>query len=1248
MAATLEVIDDLVSTLTRSASEGEIKSAHATAPSLALRVGVLALGVLLIAPLAASADEPSATAAGNTAALRVPQGFVVELVAGPPLIERPMLVSFDDRGRLYVCDSAGVNERGPELAKNPPHKIRVLDDTDGDGRFDRSTVFADKMIFPQGIVWHAGSVYCSSPPSFWKLTDTDGDDHADVREELVTGFANTGVADDMHGGSLGPDGRIYWCAGRFPHEIHKPGGPVIHKGTAPLVLRCKPDGTDVEVVCGSQGNAVGVAFTSAGDMFASGTFLAPNSMGAGLRDAVIHCVDGGEYPVRDRVLNEHKRTGDLLPPMTHLGVSAASDLLLCRAGALGQGSRGDLFSAQFNLHKVLRHHVEPAGATFTCRNEDFLATDDADFHPTDVLEDADGSLLVVNTGGWFRIGCPTSQVAKPEVLGAIYRVRRAQPDATAGAPKADPRGLQLDWAALTVKELTALLSDEHFAVRDRAVAQLATHGDQAVRDVSMILLGNTANTEAKSAAVWALTRIETESARAAVRMALDDFGARGVRQALARSAGLHRDAAAVSRLSAMLATDDPAVRREAATALGRIGDKSAVPALLAGLNTAKNDRFLEHALIFALIQIDDRATTLAGLQSAYSPARRGALVALDQMDGGGLTPELVVPLLAPADPALQQTALWVIAHHGDWGRSMVDFFRGWLARGAADDDNRAELRRQLLAFASDASVQELVGQAVLDQHTPADMRLVLLEVIGQAGLEKLPSDWSRALAASLANPDERMVRQAIATVRTLPADKRPLVSRVDAKIDYPMAEKDFAGTTLAENFCVRWQGAIRCPLDTTYTFSLDSDDGSQLFIDGRRVVDNGGSHALREREDTVHLRAGLHELRLDFVQEEGEAACRLSWSFEGRAKEIVPAEALFHRPRRAGGSEHVVATEAPDSTNPFALEPGLSVRFYALGGRPDTFPDEPEGNVDELLAAVAADTARPAELRVQAAAAVAPRLQSVEPALFDFLIGQLGTAPAPLVRLDAADALSRARLDEKQLLALAGPVGQAGVLEMPRLVRAFEGNGSATVGQALVAALNSSPGLRGIQAGTLTAVLAAYPQPVRDQAAPLVDKLQANVEQQRARLASLESALAGGDIQRGRELFFANEKAICATCHAVQGQGGQIGPDLTKIGAIRTPRDLLEAVVVPSASFARGYEPFNIVTEDGQVLAGIIARETADAVHLVGTNRVETRVPRSGIETMAQSPVSIMPEGMDQQLSRQELADLIEFLHSLR
>ena len=118
-------------------------------------------------------------------------------------------------------------------SRNPPDVIRCLEDTDGDGRFDRSTVFADRLTYPQGVLWHDGAVYTASPPSLWRLEDTDGDGVADRRTELVTGFPFTGIADDLHGPCLGPDGRLYWGVGRFDYAIRKPGGPVDPHGARP-------------------------------------------------------------------------------------------------------------------------------------------------------------------------------------------------------------------------------------------------------------------------------------------------------------------------------------------------------------------------------------------------------------------------------------------------------------------------------------------------------------------------------------------------------------------------------------------------------------------------------------------------------------------------------------------------------------------------------------------------------------------------------------------------------------------------------------------------------------------------------------------------------------------------------------------------------------------------------------------------------------------------------------------------------
>jgi putative heme-binding domain-containing protein len=151
----------------------------------------------------------------------------------------------------------------------------------------------------------------------------------------------------------------------------------------------------------------------------------------------------------------------------------------------------------------------------------------------------------------------------------------------------------------------------------------------------------------------------------------------------------------------------------------------------------------------------------------------------------------------------------------------------------------------------------------------------------------------------------------------------------------------------------------------------------------------------------------------------------------------------------------------------------------------------------------------------------------------------------------------------------------------------------------------------------------------------------------KARLLELAPALLGGDAQRGRNVFFGN-KAACSTCHAIKAEGGLIGPDLSTIGAIRTGKDLLESIAFPSASFVRGYEPYVVATKDGRVYNGILKRESTEAIYLVTAERTEVRVPRSAIESFEPGKVSIMPQGLEMQLTRQELADVISFMLSLK
>ena len=118
--------------------------------------------------------------------ITVPDGFEVQRVAQPPLVDRPIAAAFDEMGRLYVSDSSGSNDKMDKQQKEKPHRIVRLEDTDGDGRYDKSVVFADKMMFPEGVMWYEGSLYVGAPPSIWKLTDTNGDGIADRRQEWRT------------------------------------------------------------------------------------------------------------------------------------------------------------------------------------------------------------------------------------------------------------------------------------------------------------------------------------------------------------------------------------------------------------------------------------------------------------------------------------------------------------------------------------------------------------------------------------------------------------------------------------------------------------------------------------------------------------------------------------------------------------------------------------------------------------------------------------------------------------------------------------------------------------------------------------------------------------------------------------------------------------------------------------------------------------------------------------------------------
>jgi len=391
---------------------------------------VLAASLLLVR---AVAETPSAT---------LPEGYTLDVAAGAPMVRHPLMGCIDDQGRLYVGDAAGLNLKKSELEEQLPNRILQLTDTKGDGHYDKVTVFADKMTFPQGGCWLNGSLYVASPPGIWKLTDTDGDGVADKREMIVGGFDYTGNAADVHGPVYNPrNGRLYWCHGRKGHKVVQKDGTVVHEGLASGIWSCNPDGTDIQWhALASADNPVRIVFTPEGEIIGDVNLFYSQPRG----DVLIHWLYGGVYPRPDmlQAIAGLPRTVDL-PVIHNFGHVAVSGMCLLQSDALNPKWKGQIFITHFNTQRVARMELVPDGATYRTREHEFFKLNQPDAHLTDVIEDRDGSLLVLDTGGWFRIGCPSSLTAKPEIMGAIYRIKgpntgKPQP-APAPIAKATPR-----------------------------------------------------------------------------------------------------------------------------------------------------------------------------------------------------------------------------------------------------------------------------------------------------------------------------------------------------------------------------------------------------------------------------------------------------------------------------------------------------------------------------------------------------------------------------------------------------------------------------------------------------------------------------------------------------------------------------------------------------------------------------------------------------------------------------------------
>ena len=1008
----------------------------------------------------------------------IPSGFVLEKVAGPPLVDRPITCDLDEKGRMYVADSSGSNDKVKQQLLDKTHRIVRLEDRNGDGVFDHSTVFADKMMFPEGTLWHDGSLYVSAPPEIWKLTDLNDDGIADERTVWYNAATLSGCANDLHGPYLGRDGWIYWCKGGFAMQtIPLLNGKTLQSSAA-HIFRRRPEGGALEIVMsGGMDNPVDVVSSPAGERFFTTTFA--HHPAEGLRDGVLHAVYGGLYGKPDDCIQGHPRTGALLPVMTDLGPAAPCGLAWLDTRAFDGSSQDSLVACQFNLRKVSRHRLQRQGASYVTMNEDLVVSENVDFHPTDVQQDADGSLLIVDTGGWYNLCCPTSHLERPQITGGVYRLRSKE-----GPRMVDPRGMLIDWTKETAEQLVKRLDDPRMAVQQRAVQALRKQGTAALTAMQSILNSPESSTQKKVNAVWTLAGMPEAEARTVMRAALASSEETLLCAALATVA-LHRDPSVREAIEGMVSQPNrlsPAVLRCCYEALGRIGSATSVRVLMEA-PSFEQDRMLDHSLTYALYEMGDAQQLQAYL--------RPGLIAEHKM------------------------------------RRAV--------RALANLDNSESFAHRLTALA-------------LQLKEPASQE-ILAGIFSEKGHQ-----WPGAGAIAAHYWDGRH-------------------THLEEALWMPVVAK----------LCVH--------------------PGMQELIKERLAPKSPEESAVTKRVLTTLAHAEIGEIPQPLAQ---PLATLLAGSDDSLASAVMQVLARI----KPGDQSAAVMAE---SLRNVAHDDGrsLAMRAAALASLPAEEAECPE----TLFALLLKKAADPAALREERAA--------------------------------ASNALAAARLTSVQKRSLVAVLPRLGTVEFSTVLQALEKDADASLAGELLAAMEASTASASIPPSRMVAMFQSYGPEAMERGSQLVNRLSPSRQTQLARMEELLAALPQGDEGRGLQVF-RGVKGACSTCHRIGYVGGNIGPNLSEIGAIRARKDLLESIVFPSSSFVRSFEPLLVVTIDGETYSGLLkSRGPVDMVLTVAADR-EVRIPLSKIEEERPGDVSIMPAGLDKQLTLQELADLVTFLEGAK
>ncbi len=431
-----------------------------------------------IAP--AFAAEPESRKTEEIAGLRHPEGWKIELAATEPMVINPVTMTFGPDGRLYVAEW--------KAGRGPNDHIKVLTDTDGDGRFDRADLFMENLELPAGILFWDGWVYLTLDHDVVRLKDRDGDGAFEVREVIASGFGNDDSHHRVSGLILGPDGWLYLTTGDSDAHAKGSDGSTANVLRCGGVFRCRPDGTRMENVAFGMRNPWGnVAFDDAFHIFHTDNDNEGTPGFTGCR--LLHVVEEGDYgwrlregarccaPDFDRATWNGGRPGRL-GWMAETGRGAPAGLCVLNSAAFPDRFRNLLVYPDVFRKSVRGYSLKPTGATYQAVDEfELLGSDEGLFRPTDAEIGPDGALYVLD---WRTDSGGAGQLSGNGRTGRIYRLSWSGTAADPARPTLD-RDRITKIGAADVKSLVKFLSDPDYSLRRAASLELIRRGKDVSR-----------------------------------------------------------------------------------------------------------------------------------------------------------------------------------------------------------------------------------------------------------------------------------------------------------------------------------------------------------------------------------------------------------------------------------------------------------------------------------------------------------------------------------------------------------------------------------------------------------------------------------------------------------------------------------------------------------------------------------------------------------------------------------------------